>query len=69
MQKFNYYKIKREDFYVVIQYNPKDESVIQVMENSVILSKGQLIGWENSSKEEFDLIFNKFINKLQNKLT
>lgn len=69
MQKFNYYKIKREDFYVVIQYNPKDESVIQVMENSVILSKGQLIGWENSSKEEFDLIFNKFINKLQTKLT
>lgn len=69
MQKFNYYKIKREDFYIVIQYNPKDESVIQVMENSVILSKGQLIGWENSSKEEFDLIFNKFINKLQTNLT
>lgn len=60
-----FYKIKREDLEVYIKYNPNDETIIQLTGNNISMSKGKIFGWEDSSKEEFDLALQKITKKLQ----
>lgn len=63
-----FYKIEREEFTLLIKYNPEDESTIQIQGNNLVLSKGKLFGWQDSSKEEFDSALQKFMVKLQTNL-
>lgn len=45
-------------------FNPSTEELLQVKHNNIIISKGQFIGWENSTKDEFFDHFNAIVNKI-----
>lgn len=59
-----YYKIVRNDLEIFFMFNPSTEELLQVKHNNIIISKGQFIGWENSTKDEFFDHFNAIVNKI-----
>lgn len=63
-----FYKIQREDLEIFIKYNPQDETVIQLIGNNIVLSRGKMFGWQDSTKDEFDIAFQKIMKKLQDYL-
>lgn len=63
-----FYKISREGFQIVIMYNEVTEKCLQVTSNSIIVSKGRFVVWEEITPEEFFDAYQQVVAKIQEQI-
>ena len=63
-----FYKISREGFEIFIMYNEVTEKSLQVTSNSIVVSKGRFVVWEEINPEEFYDAYQKVVTKIQEQI-
>jgi hypothetical protein len=61
-----YYKIIKDGFDIYIMYDPKEDFAVQITNKAIQITKGKLIGWQISNREEFISICLPLLYQIQN---